>query len=74
MDINKFNKEFQKIIDNSDFWDDKQIKKRSEEYADKNGKIDYQHMISLIRMESAQYTNELVYNALRHFLVDHHKY
>lgn len=70
----EFNREFKKVVDEtSDYWDSGLHKKLLEEHSDKNGKMDLPDLYKLLRDESSQYTNQLVYNALIHFLVDSHK-
>lgn len=73
MNSDDFNKEFQKVIDQtSKYWDSEMHQKLVKEYSN-NGKLDIPHLYALLHDENAQYTNQLVYNALHHFLVDDHK-
>lgn len=74
MTRDEFNKEFQKVIDEaSKYWDSDMNKKLFKEYSNENGKISLPDMCALLRDQSAQYTNQLVYNALTHFLIDDSK-
>lgn len=74
MEINELDKEFQKIIDEtSKYWDSEMHKNLVKSYADEHGKISLEHIYALLRDQSAQYSNQLVYNALVHFLIDYPK-
>lgn len=74
MEINELDKEFQKIIDEtSKYWDSEMHKSLVKSYADEHGKISLEHIYALLRDQSAQYSNQLVYNALVHFLIDYPK-
>lgn len=74
MDIKEFNNEFQKVIDEtSKYWDSNAHKKLFDEYSNNKGQIDLNHLYALLHDESAQYANQLVYNALSHFFVDNQK-
>lgn len=66
----EFDRKFQDVINlTSKYWDSDMHQNLIEEYSN-NGKIDISHLYALLHDESAQYTNQLVYNALKVLLVD----
>ena len=74
MNLNELNDEFQKVIDEtSEYWDSKTYKDLVKSYEDEKGKISLESIYALLRDQSAQYSNQLVYNALVHFLIDYPK-